>query len=124
MPNSMITRVDISPVRTTAGSHYRAGIESLLDKASSEVLGHLWRDVFPYHVDQLPQRHAIIEDLADFAEVLQPQLADMQANQLCGLIEKYVVTRKRQQSFVRSLIRGVRNRGVARVMPQGFSAGT
>jgi hypothetical protein len=31
----------------------------------------------------------MVEDLADFAEVLQPSLDGMKANKLCRLIEKY-----------------------------------
>jgi hypothetical protein len=119
----MIAYVNTSPARTTAGRDYRVRIEALLDKASSDALDHLWQEVFPYHVDELPQRHAIIEDLADFAEVLQPQLADMRADQLCGLIEKYVATRKRQQSFAKSLIRGVGYHGAIKGMPQSLSVG-
>jgi hypothetical protein len=107
MADSTIARVDIDTTRIMAGSDCRARIEALLDKAASEVLADLWQQVFPYPADELPDRQGIIEDLADFAEVLQPQLAGMRADQLCWLIEKYAGRRSRSRSFVRSLICGV-----------------
>lgn len=116
MATSTIAHVNVSTARTPAGRDHRARIEALLDKANSEVLAHLWEEVFPYPVDELPQRPAMIEDLADFAEVLQPRFADMPAEQLCRLIEKYAATRRRQQSFVRSLTCGAGERRAADVM--------
>ena len=94
--------VNIGTARTAAGRDYRARIEALLDKANGEVLADLWQEVCPYPVDELPEHHAIIEDLADFAEVLQPHLADMQADELCRLIQKYAARCRR-----RVLLRGV-----------------
>jgi hypothetical protein len=46
---------------------------------------------------------------------------DMRADQLCGLIEKYVVTCSRHQSCARSLIRGVSDGGPAKVTSPGPS---
>ena len=106
MTSSMMADVEVRPVRTRTGSAYRARIEARLDKAESEMLTDLWQEVFPYPVAELPERQALIEDLADFAEVLQPRLADMRADQLCGLIGKYAARRRRQQNFVRSLACG------------------
>jgi hypothetical protein len=96
MTDSKIARVNVSTTRTPAGRAYRATIEALLDKVNGEVLAELWREVCPYPVDELPQRHGMIEDLADFAEVLRPRLADMQANELCRLIQRYAVQCRRQ----------------------------
>ena len=92
--------------RTAAGAGYRARIEALLGKADDEMLADLWQKVFPYRVDELPQRHAIVEDLADFAEVLQPRLAEMRADELCGLIERYAAKRRRSGRLARTLIYG------------------
>ena len=92
---------------TAAGAGYRGRIEALLDKADGEMLADLWQEVFPYPADALPDRQGIIHDLADFAEVLQPRLADMGADQLCWLIEKYAAKRRRSRSLVKSLIYGV-----------------
>jgi hypothetical protein len=89
----------IGDVKTCQGSRqgrdHSAGIETLLDKANSKVLADLWQEVCPYPVDTLPERHAILEDLADFAEVLQPRLADMRADELCRLIGKYAALCRR-----------------------------
>jgi hypothetical protein len=74
-------------------------IETLLGKADDPVLADLWRQIYPLHVDQLPDRQGIIADLADFAEVLQPRLNGMQALQLYRLIEAYAATRCRSQRF-------------------------
>ena len=41
MANNMMAYVNTRPVRTTVGRDYRARIEALLDKASSDVLDHL-----------------------------------------------------------------------------------
>jgi hypothetical protein len=92
--------------RIAAGACYRARIEALLGRADGEMLADLWRAVFPLPATELPDRQAVIQDLADFAEVLQPRLADMQAEQLCWLIEKYAAQRRRSRSLVRNLIGG------------------
>jgi hypothetical protein len=118
----MTAQVNTSPARTSAGSECRARIEALLDKANSEVLADLWQEVFPYPADELPDRHAIIEDLADFAEVLQPRLADMQPDQLCWLIEKYAGRRSSSRSFVRTLMGGVGDRVVVRGNVSGVTS--
>jgi hypothetical protein len=115
MTVSKIAHATGSTARTAAGRAYRATIEALLDKANGEVLADLWQKVCPYPVDELPERQGIIEDLADFAEVLRPRLADMQADELCRLIQRYAVQRSRQPSFVRSLSCGVGDRGPAKV---------
>ena len=41
----------------------------------------------------------MIADLADFAEQLQPRLADMRAEELCRLIEKYACPRQARAEF-------------------------
>ncbi len=71
---------------------YRSKIESLLDKAADEQLADVWQRTCPFAVDpahELPDRRGLIEDLADFAEVLHPNLDGMQARRLCRLVEKY-----------------------------------
>jgi hypothetical protein len=78
--------------RALARKAYRAQIKSLLDESSDTPLAEAWQRVYPFPVDpacELPDRRGIIEDLADFAEVLQPSLDGMKANRLCRLIEKY-----------------------------------
>jgi hypothetical protein len=84
-----ITYVDLGSARTAAGSDDRARIEALLDQASGEVLAELWQRLCPFVVDKLPVRHAMIRDLAEFVEALQPHVGDMQVDDLCRLIEKY-----------------------------------
>ena len=71
---------------------YRAKIESLLDESRDERLADVWQRVCPFPIDpayELPDRRGIIEDLADFAEAIQPSLDGMKADRLCRLIEKY-----------------------------------
>ncbi len=96
MPASKVDRVSIGAARTPLERDYRAGIEALLDQADSEMLADLWREACPFPVDELPPRHAVIEDLADFAEQLQPRLAGVQADELCRLIAKYAARRRRE----------------------------
>ena len=115
MANSKIAHVNISTARTVVGRACRARIKALLDKVKGEVLADLWQEVCPYPVDEPPERHGILEDLADFAEVLRPRLADMHADELCRLIQRYAVRCRRQRSFVRSLSYGVGGRGPAKV---------
>jgi hypothetical protein len=107
MDKRVMAHLSTDFVRSEAGRDTRAKIEALLDKANGEVLADLWQELFPCPADELPERRAIIEDLADFAEVLRPRLADMGADQLCWLIEKYAGKRSRSRSFVQSLIWGV-----------------
>lgn len=81
---------------------YRARIESLLNESSDERLAGVWRRVYPLPVDldgKLPDRRGIIVDLADFAEVLQPNLDGMPAHRLCGLVEKYASCGPRQSDL-------------------------
>ena len=69
--------------RTAARKAYRAKIESLLDESRDERLADVWQRVYPFPIDpasELPDRRGIIEDLADFAEVLQPSLDGMKAD--------------------------------------------
>jgi hypothetical protein len=59
--------------RTAAG--YRAKIEALFDELAAERLADLWQKLYPLPIDpdcELPDRRGIIQDLADFALVLQP----------------------------------------------------
>jgi hypothetical protein len=111
--------------RTAARKAYRAKIESLLDESRDERLADVWQRLYPLPIDpasELPDRRGIIEDLADFAEALQPSLDGMKADRLCRLIEKYAAWESHQSdlslshtaSFHRSgeLVRG---RGPLRV---------
>jgi hypothetical protein len=85
--------------RTLARNVYRAKIESLLDKSSDERLGYVWQRVCPLPVDsvhELPDRRGVIKDLADFAEVLRPNLDGMKPQRLCRLIENYAACEVRR----------------------------
>jgi hypothetical protein len=78
---------------------YRAQIESLLGESKDERLADVWQRVCPFRIDpanELPDRRGIIEDLADFAEALQPRLNGMKAQRLCRLVEKYAAWESRQ----------------------------
>jgi hypothetical protein len=84
---------------TAARKAYRAKIESLLDESGDARLADVWQPVCPFPVDsacELPDRRGLIEDLADFAEVLQPSLDGMTADRVCRLIEKYATCESRQ----------------------------
>jgi hypothetical protein len=115
MSNCTIAHVNTGFGRTVAETTRRATIEALLDKASDEVLADLWQEVCPHRVDEFSERQGLIEDLADFAEVLQPRLADMQTDELCRLIERYAGGCRRHPRFVRSLSGGVGDRWPAEV---------
>ena len=115
MTASKIAHVNVSIARTAAGKVCRATIEALLDEANAEVLAALWQEVCPYPVDELPERQAMVEDLADFAEVLQPRLVGMQVDELCRLIHRYAVPGRRRPSFVSSLNCGISVRRPAEV---------
>jgi hypothetical protein len=85
--------------RTAARKAYRASIESLPDESSDERLAEVWQRVCPFPIDpayELPDRRGIIEDLADFAGVLQPSLNGVSAHRLCRLVEKYAAYESRQ----------------------------
>jgi len=101
----------MTATRTTAITQ----IEALLDKVDDPLLAHLWRQICPLDVEQMPDRQGIIADLADFAEVLQPRLNGMQAPQLCRLIEAYATKHHRSQRFVRALLWDV-NTGQSRAV--------
>ena len=78
--------------RIAARKAYRAKIESLLDESRDERLADIWQRAYPLPIDpayELPDRRGIIEDLADFAEVLRPSLGCMKSHRLCRLLEKY-----------------------------------
>jgi hypothetical protein len=79
----------------------------LLAKADGPVLADLWREVFPYPVDQSPDRQGAVQDLADFAEVLRPRLDGLQANELCGLIRAYAVKRRNVVAGLRQLLTAI-----------------
>jgi hypothetical protein len=51
-------------------------------------MADVWQRVYRFPIE-LPNRRGIIEDLADFAEVLQPSLDGMMTDRLFRLIEKY-----------------------------------
>src|SRR5580704_12156084 len=85
--------------RTLAMRAYRTKIESLLAESGDEPLADVWQRVCPLPVDlawEVPDRRGIIEDLADFVEVLRPNLKGMKAHRLCCLIEKYAASEHRQ----------------------------
>jgi hypothetical protein len=85
--------------RTAARKAYRAKIEALLGESRDERLAGVWQRVCPFRLDpayELPDRRGIIEDLADFAEVLRPSLDGMKAHRLCRLVEKYAACESRQ----------------------------
>ncbi|MGO9113150.1 MAG: hypothetical protein ACLP9L_28280 [Thermoguttaceae bacterium] len=85
--------------RTAARKAYRAKIEALLGESRDEKLAGVWQRVCPFRIDpvcELPDRRGIIEDLADFAEVLRPRLDGMKAHRLCRLVEKYAAYESRQ----------------------------
>jgi hypothetical protein len=115
MSDSTIAHVNISTARTAAERSRRATIEILLDKANHQVLADLWQEVCPYLVDELPERQGLIEDLADFAEVLRPSLGDIQTDELCRLIQRYAGACRRHPRFVRSLSSGVGDHWTAEV---------
>ena len=78
--------------RTGPGNTYRAQIEALLGEADGERVAEAWQRVCPFAIAsecELPDRQGIIQDLADFAEVLRPNLEDMTANWLCRRVETY-----------------------------------
>ena len=84
--------------RAPARKANRARIEALLDELRDERLTKVWRLVCPLATDpayDLPARGGIIEDLADFAEVLRPRLDGMKPGRLCRLIEKYATYKPR-----------------------------
>lgn len=85
--------------RTAAAKAYRGKIESLLAKSGNERLADVWQRVCPFPVDlacEVPDCRGIIEDLADSAEVLRPNLNGMKPRRLCWLIEEYAVSDSRQ----------------------------
>jgi hypothetical protein len=90
---------DDTPRGSAARKAYRAKIKSLLGKSEMERLADVWQRIFPFPIDpanELPGRRGIIEDLADFAEALQPSLDGMKSQRLCGLIAKYAAWESRQ----------------------------
>ena len=69
-----------------------AKVKALLEEALDERLAFVWKRLCPFPIDaenELPDRQGIIEDLADFIEVLQPNLDGMKADQLRWLAEAY-----------------------------------
>ncbi len=89
---------DDATQRTAARKVYRAKIKSLLGESKDKQLADVWQRVCPLRIDparELPDRRGIIEDLADFAEVLQPSLSGMKAQRLCLLVEKYAACESR-----------------------------
>jgi hypothetical protein len=98
-------RRESPPIVTQAApGDYRTKTESLLGKSDSALLARVWQQVFPCHTDVLPDRGAMIADLADFAEVLRPGLHGMHADRLCRLIAAYAANRRRSQNFVTRLV--------------------
>jgi len=90
---------DDSARRAAARKAYRAKIESLLGESADSRLADMWQRVCPFRIERahdLPDRRAMIVDLADFAEVLQPNLEGMKPHRLCSLVERYASYRPRQ----------------------------
>jgi muconolactone delta-isomerase len=88
--------------RTGRGKAYRAKVEAMLAELASEQLVEVWRRVCPFAIASefdLPDRQGIIQDLADFAVVLQPNLAEMTADQVCRWVEKYGGAANRRNQF-------------------------
>src|ERR1700690_3859787 len=84
------------PIRTSKktgrAKAYRAKIDALLAELTCEQLLLAWKLVCPAPIAVafgLPDRPGIIQDLADFAEVLRPDLRGMTADELCRHVEKY-----------------------------------
>ena len=50
---------------------------------------HPWMNETPTATMHGLDRLGVIQDLADFAEVLQPSLEDMTADRLCRRVERY-----------------------------------
>jgi hypothetical protein len=95
-------RNGIKTVPTSCPEAYRAKIESLLDESRDERLADVWQRVCPFPLDlayELPDRRGIIEDLADFAQALQPSLDRMKADQFCRMIEKHAARGSRQSGL-------------------------
>ncbi len=97
------TRVirDRTSLRTVAGKAYRTKIESLLDKSEDVQLADVWQRVCPLQIDpahELADRRGLVEDLADFAEVLRPNLDGMRPARLRRLIETYAAYELRRSA--------------------------
>ena len=70
-------------------TRHRAKIEALFDGLASERLADLWQRLYPFPIDpdcELPDRQGIIQDLADFAQVLQPNLDGMDRTNCVGCL--------------------------------------
>lgn len=88
------------------GKAYRAKIEALLAELPCEQLVDVWQQVCPFLIASefgLPDRLGIIQDLADFVEILQPNLEDMTADQLCRWVERYAgaANQEKNKPFLR-----------------------
>jgi hypothetical protein len=95
-----------------AWTAYRAKIETLLDELSDKSLADGWRRVCPLSIGQAcgaPDRRGMIQDLADFAVVLRPNLSGMKADRLCWLVEKYAAWESRPSGL--SLFPPARRKG-------------
>jgi hypothetical protein len=69
----------------------RSKIEVLLGGVTTPQLADLWRQLYPLPVEsdrELPDRRALIDDLADFGQTLQPNTDGLTADQLCRLVGK------------------------------------
>ena len=87
--------------RAAARQAYRARIKSRLGKSEDERLADLWQQLYPFPIDptrELPDRRGMIEDLADFAEALQPRVDRIQSDRLFRLIAKYAAGVSRQSA--------------------------
>lgn len=84
------TAIKAATGRRTVASH-RAKIEALFEKLATEQLADLWQRLYPLPIEpdcELPDRQGMVEDLADFGQVLQPNSDGLNADQLCWLIDK------------------------------------
>jgi len=78
--------------RTGPGKAHSVQIEAMLAELTRERLVDVWQQVCPFAIASeygLPDCRGIIRDLADFARVLQPNLEDLTADQLCRRVERY-----------------------------------
>jgi hypothetical protein len=80
---------DLTGSRNVVRGHTR--IEVLLGGVTTAQLADLWRRLYPLPLEsdrQLPGRPALLDDLADFGQVLQPNADGLTADQLCWLLSK------------------------------------
>jgi hypothetical protein len=76
---------------TRTAARRRTKIEALFDELTTERMAGLWQRLCPLALEadcELPVCRGMIEDLTDFAQVLQPNLDGIDTDQLCWLLER------------------------------------